>query len=71
MKKSKKSADYAPGSMGRHEALHMAQFLESAIDNELVQHPAILKHEKWLKLAVRAADALAELHQAIGKKHLR
>jgi hypothetical protein len=55
---------------GRHEVLHMANFLSSAVDTELCEHEAIKTNPEWLKLAQQAADLLAELYQAIGQQHL-
>lgn len=63
-------SDYAPRSHGCHEALHMASFLNSAVHDELLVHPAVLQDPEWYAMACRAADALFELYQAIGQKHL-
>jgi hypothetical protein len=62
--------DFSPGSMGCHEALHMASFLASAVDQELREHPAIQANPEWLKLAETATEALADLYQKIGAQHL-
>ena len=62
--------DFSPGSMGCHEALHMASFLCSAVDEELTQHAAIKANPEWLALAQKAVDTLMELYQKIGAKHL-
>lgn len=64
------SKGYEPGSFGCHEALHMASYFIDAIDNELVDHPAIKANEEWSKLASAAMDALFQLYQSIGQKHL-
>lgn len=53
-----------------HEALHMASFLAGAVDEELVEHSAVVAHPEWTELATKARDALAELYQAIGAEHL-
>ncbi len=55
---------------GRHEALHMASFLENAVEVELVQHDAVKAEPEWLKLAEAARKALADLYLAIGLKHM-
>lgn len=55
----------------RHEALHMASFLTSAVDEELCEHPAVKANPKWRKLAIKAVDALGDLYSAIGKEHLK
>lgn len=48
----------------------MASYFIDAIDNELVDHPAIKANEEWSKLASAAMDALFQLYQSIGQKHL-
>lgn len=60
---------YGPGSFGCHEALHMASYLASAVDEQLHDHPAIAANPKWSALAQRAVEALAELYQVIGAEH--
>jgi hypothetical protein len=65
-----KRADFKPGTMGCHEALHMASFLADAVDVQLVEHPAIKQNREWNFLAKRAAQALADLYQRIGREHL-
>ena len=54
----------------RHEALHMASFLASAVHEQLVRHPAICANDEYFKLASAAADALSELYHKIGMDHL-
>lgn len=53
-----------------HEALHMASFFASAVDEELLGHPAIRANKDWKKLARNAAHSLMDLYQAIGLDHL-
>lgn len=65
------SADFAPGSLGCHEALHMAAFFAGTVDEELCEHPAIVANPEWKALADRAGKALADLYQAIGAVHLQ
>lgn len=62
--------EFVPGSLGCHEALHMASFLTNAVDEELAGHPAILRNSEWYALARTAANALADLYQKIGGEHL-
>ena len=62
--------DFSPGSLGCHEALHMASFLCHSVDSELCEHEAIKADPKWLALAQKAAGALMDLYQSIGAKHL-
>lgn len=49
-----------------HEALHMASFLEDAIEKQLCDHPAILDNDEWFKLAEGAMISLQKLYQKIG-----
>lgn len=67
---TKKDPNFAPGSMGCHEALHMAGYFTGAVDEELCEHPAIKSNPEWRKLAVKAVDALGDLYSAIGRDHL-
>ena len=61
---------YAPGTFGCHEALHMASFLDGAVNRSLLEHGAILANPEWFELAYRASSALGDLYQAIGAAHL-
>jgi hypothetical protein len=61
---------FGPGSLGCHEALHMAAYLTGAVDEELCEHPAIKANPVWAALARKAVEAMADLYQAIGKEHL-
>ena len=65
-----KRKPYSPGTMGCHEALHMASFLANSIDQEILSHPAIEAVPEWKALAQRSLDAMAELYGKIGEKHL-
>ena len=62
--------DYAPGSFGCHEALHMASVAADIVDRTLLEHPAIAAMPEWKTLADKAHQALFDLYQAIGEKHL-
>lgn len=50
----------------RQEALHMAAFLSSAVDEQLRDHAAVIANPRAHELAVRAADALGDLYQVLG-----
>lgn len=63
--------DFAPGTFGCHEVLHMASFVAAVVDTELVDHPAIRANPYWYALALSARITLNDLHQAIGESHLR
>jgi hypothetical protein len=60
---------FVPGTHGCHEALHMAHVFGEMVDGQLAQHPAVLMNPEWKMLADRAAEALADLYQAIGAVH--
>jgi hypothetical protein len=62
--------DFSPGTMGCHEALHMASFLANAIFAEILHHEAIRAVPEWKDLAQRSFEAMAELYQKIGERHL-
>ena len=61
---------FAPGTMGCHEALHMASVLAEMVDERLCEHSAIKQNDEWAALAEIARDTLFRLYQAIGAKHL-
>lgn len=61
---------FVPGTLGCHEALHMASYFASAVDTELAEHPAITRNPEWKALADAATEKLADLYQAIGTAHL-
>ena len=60
---------FKPGSFGCHEALHTASVLAAVVEEHLVDHPAIVLDPECFRLASRAAEALADLYQAIGRRH--
>jgi hypothetical protein len=62
--------NYEPGSFGCHEALHMAHVLGEAVAERLCEHPAVQMDSAWAALAGKAREALFQLYQAIGAKHL-
>jgi hypothetical protein len=62
--------EFKPGTMGCHEAMHMAGFLKNAVMEQLVCHPAIERDPIWYATAQEAFNALADLYQAIGSVHL-
>ena len=59
-----------PDSYSRHEALHMASFFMNAIDRELKEHDYVKSEQDCLALAEKAHQALFDLYQLIGAKHL-
>ena len=64
------AADFTPGPLGCHEAMHMASFLAGAVDDELCDHPALILKPEWNVLAHEARDNLVALYNAIGRDHL-
>lgn len=62
-------AHFGPGSFGCHEALHTASILQAVVEENLVDHPAVVLDPEWFALASRASEALAALYQAIGSRH--
>lgn len=64
------AVDFAPGTFGCHEALHMASVFADLIGRRLCEHTAIKLNPEWKRLADTAADALADLYQSIGAAHL-
>lgn len=63
------SAKFAPGSMGCHEALHMANMMADTLERQLLTHPAILLNPAWYARVWRACDELGALYQEIGAVH--
>lgn len=60
------SANFAPGTMGAHEALHTAYVVQDILDRHLLTHPAIVLNPAWYRRASRASAELATLYQDIG-----
>ena len=54
---------------GRHEVLHMTNFLARAVEEEILDHEQINSRPEWKALATTACDALNDLYQAIGVEH--
>lgn len=63
------SPKFAPGTMGCHEALHMANALADTLDRQLLTHPAIILNPAWYARVSRACDELGALYQEIGATH--
>lgn len=63
-------ARYVPGSFGCHEALHMASVFYDMVEDHLCEHPSIQQNPEWRAKAAEAAQALFDLHQMIGAKHV-
>ena len=61
---------YEPGSFGCHEALHMASVLGEIVDERLRNHPAVQLNHEWRAKASEAVQALFDLYNMIGGKHL-
>lgn len=65
-----KTEGYAPGSFGCHEALHMTSVAQAFVDEHVCNHPAIDLNPEWAAMAEKASQALFDLYQMIGAKHL-
>jgi hypothetical protein len=61
---------FEPGTFGCHEALHMTSVLVRMVSTELMEHEAIIQNSEWFALADKAHQALLDLYQSIGAKHL-
>lgn len=59
------TADFAPGTVGCHEATHLASVLMDTVDRHLCDHPAVLSNPDWYRLADEAQTALYNLYQAM------
>lgn len=62
--------NFAPGSFGCHEAMHMAHVLAEMVDERLCQHPAVMLKPEWGELAEQACAALHQLYQDIAQEHM-
>jgi len=67
---SEGTKEFGPGTVGCHEALHLARMLMIVIDEHLADHPAVRSNPEWDALAATAVKALGDLYHAIGKVHL-
>lgn len=63
------SAKFAPGSMGCHEALHVANMMADTLERHLLTHPAIILNPDWYARVSRACHELGTLYQEIGAAH--
>jgi hypothetical protein len=55
---------------GRHEVLHMAEFLSRVVTSELHEHAQVQANPAWKALADTAGQALWDLYQAVGADHM-
>lgn len=65
------AVEFAPGTAGCHEAMHLASVVMDTVDRHLCDHPAVLSNPDWYRLADEAQTCLFNLYQAIAEKHLR
>jgi len=63
--------DFAPGTRGCHEALHLSSVLLDTFDRHLLDHSAVIADPEWFRLAWRAHEYLFALYQQMGAGHLR
>jgi hypothetical protein len=57
------------GTLGCHEALHLARTFMIIVEEHLAEHPAVRANPEWDALATTAVSALADLYHAIHKAH--
>ncbi|MBP0492891.1 hypothetical protein [Roseomonas indoligenes] len=62
---------FAPGTLGCHEALHTTSILHDLVERQLCEHHAVKLNPEWAATAQRAANELWTLYQAIGADHLQ
>jgi hypothetical protein len=62
--------EFAPGTFGCHEAVHLASTFLVMVEQHLAEHPAVRANPEWDALATTAVNALADLYHAIHKAHL-
>jgi hypothetical protein len=65
-----RSSEFAPGTLGCHEALHASWMMMDAFDRQVRSHAAIVLDPEFFQLASEAHERLFALYQAIGAKHL-
>jgi hypothetical protein len=61
---------YAPGSLGCHEAMHMASVFSEMVSKNLCEHPAIKMNPFWQAKADAAFECLRALYEEIAKEHV-
>jgi hypothetical protein len=62
-------AEFAPGTFGCHEALHVTNMMGEVLEMYLAQHPAIQANPAWRARVEQAQEELAALYQEIGVAH--
>lgn len=63
--------NFTPGSLGCHEAMHLASVFRDMVAQHLVDHPAITAKPAWAALADEAMSALSRLYRVIGEEHMQ
>ena len=61
---------FEPGTYGCHEALHSVSIVLGIVEQNLLEHPSIIKDPAWYRHASKAHAALFSLYQEIGVRHL-
>ena len=55
------------GALYLHEAMYMASYFSRAVEEELVEHPAVKNDPELAALAETAREALGELYQKVAQ----
>jgi len=61
---------FGPGTFGCHEAVHVNSLIVRLIDNELLNHSAVLLDPEWYHLVREAQRMLYEAYRLGGNEHL-
>lgn len=62
--------DYSPGTMAFHETFHASYMIYSMFESHMMTSPAIFKDPELFVETAKARDALWNLYQKLGTKHL-
>jgi hypothetical protein len=65
------AAQYSPGSFGCHELLDRTSLVAEIVERQILNHPACVQNKEWFALADRAVNALQELYQQVGSRHMK
>jgi hypothetical protein len=62
--------EFLPGTFGCHELLDRTSLMLNILESNLLEHPACVANADCYGLAEKAAAALRELYQQVGRDHL-
>lgn len=69
MEATKQKPDEITDQFSRHEALHTASIMMDMVEAHIIDHPALFYDER--ELADKAHQALFDLYQLIGSRHIK